>query len=190
MHSSKVYSRLGERIGLRDHLAVLNVILTKVATNLKVFGASEEVISLTLTLFQVRVSVWGCVGLDVYGCFGTSKRVDQSEADALAGAYVCGCVLRSAARRRGARSTGRPDTRVGREQPARGGGSADDTRSPARRLRPAAPPLSSIRHPRSPPHQLCPFHTPANHTNKQNRTWLRATCRASCCSSWTRPPTS
>mmetsp|Transcript_25560 Transcript_25560/g.71479 ORF Transcript_25560/g.71479 Transcript_25560/m.71479 type:complete len:1067 (+) Transcript_25560:187-3387(+) len=52
MHSSKVYTRLNERLGLNDHLMVLNVILGKIATNLRVYGAAEDVIHLTLTLFQ------------------------------------------------------------------------------------------------------------------------------------------
>uniref|UniRef100_A0A7S1SV05 Exportin-7/Ran-binding protein 17 TPR repeats domain-containing protein n=1 Tax=Tetraselmis chuii TaxID=63592 RepID=A0A7S1SV05_9CHLO len=52
MHSSKVYTRLNERLGLSDHLMVLNVVLGKIATNLKVYGAAEEIIHLTLNLFQ------------------------------------------------------------------------------------------------------------------------------------------
>jgi hypothetical protein len=36
MHSSKVYQRLKEVVGIEDHLALLNVILNKVAHNLKV----------------------------------------------------------------------------------------------------------------------------------------------------------
>lgn len=35
MHSSKVYERLRENVGIDDHLALLNVILTKVIHNLK-----------------------------------------------------------------------------------------------------------------------------------------------------------
>mmetsp|Transcript_8801 Transcript_8801/g.18815 ORF Transcript_8801/g.18815 Transcript_8801/m.18815 type:complete len:1064 (-) Transcript_8801:979-4170(-) len=52
MHSSKVYTKLQERLGLADHQAVLNVMLTKVAKNLQVYGSSEELVHLTLTLFQ------------------------------------------------------------------------------------------------------------------------------------------
>ncbi|KAK9818400.1 hypothetical protein WJX72_012091 [[Myrmecia] bisecta] len=52
MHITKVYTRLSERLGLNDHLMVLNVMLGKIATNLKVFGGCEDVIQLTLTLFQ------------------------------------------------------------------------------------------------------------------------------------------
>jgi len=52
MHSSKVYGRLGERLGLTDHPAVLNVMLAKVAKNLQVYGSSEQLVHLTLTLFQ------------------------------------------------------------------------------------------------------------------------------------------
>lgn len=36
MHSSKVYTKLSERLGLDDHLAVLNVMLAKLAKNLQV----------------------------------------------------------------------------------------------------------------------------------------------------------
>ena len=35
MHSSKVYTRLKEIVGLEDHMMVLNVILNKIASNLK-----------------------------------------------------------------------------------------------------------------------------------------------------------
>lgn len=52
MHSSKVYTRLSEKLGLQDHLMVLNVTVTKLLTNLKVFATCEEVISMTLNLFQ------------------------------------------------------------------------------------------------------------------------------------------
>jgi exportin-7 len=53
MHSSKVYGRLAERLGLADHPAVLNVMLGKVAKNLSVYAASEHLVYLTLALFQV-----------------------------------------------------------------------------------------------------------------------------------------
>ena len=36
VHSSKVYGRLGERLGLADHAALLNVMLTKIGKNLQV----------------------------------------------------------------------------------------------------------------------------------------------------------
>ncbi|KAL4457497.1 hypothetical protein ABPG75_012362 [Micractinium tetrahymenae] len=52
MHSSKVYLKLNERLGLSDHSTVLNVMLSKIATNLKVFASCEEVVEQTLTLFQ------------------------------------------------------------------------------------------------------------------------------------------
>eukprot|EP00898_Chlorokybus_atmophyticus_P001655 jgi/Chlat1/2490/Chrsp175S02362 len=52
MHSSKVYTRLSERLGLADHLMVLNVIIGKIATNLKCFTQCEEVIEMSLNLFQ------------------------------------------------------------------------------------------------------------------------------------------
>ena len=50
-----MYVRLTERLGLNDHLMVLSVMLTKIATNLKLFGGCEEVISLTLALLQVAL---------------------------------------------------------------------------------------------------------------------------------------
>lgn len=52
MHSSKVYNQLAEHLGLADHLAVLNIMLAKIATNLKVYGSSEDLVHLTLSLFQ------------------------------------------------------------------------------------------------------------------------------------------
>eukprot|EP00798_Chlamydomonas_sp_ICE-L_P019293 gene19293-25939_t len=52
MHSSKVYTKLQEKLGLTDHLGVLNVMLSKIAKNLQVYGSSEEIVHQTLTLFQ------------------------------------------------------------------------------------------------------------------------------------------
>ena len=49
-----MYTRLSERLGLNDHLMVLNVVLAKIATNLKTFSSCDDVVSLTLALFQVR----------------------------------------------------------------------------------------------------------------------------------------
>ncbi|XP_002871199.2 exportin-7 isoform X2 [Arabidopsis lyrata subsp. lyrata] len=51
MHSSKLYARLKELLGLHDHLVLLNVIVGKIATNLKCYTESEEVIGHTLSLF-------------------------------------------------------------------------------------------------------------------------------------------
>uniref|UniRef100_A0A7N2R2Q7 Importin N-terminal domain-containing protein n=1 Tax=Quercus lobata TaxID=97700 RepID=A0A7N2R2Q7_QUELO len=52
MHSSKqLYARLSELLGLHDHLLLLNVIVSKIATNLKCYTESEEVIDHTLSLF-------------------------------------------------------------------------------------------------------------------------------------------
>ncbi|CAK9160504.1 unnamed protein product [Ilex paraguariensis] len=52
MHSSKqLYARLSELLGLHDHLLLLNVIVAKIATNLKCYAESEEVIDHTLSLF-------------------------------------------------------------------------------------------------------------------------------------------
>eukprot|EP00877_Chromochloris_zofingiensis_P005215 jgi/Chrzof1/14695/Cz09g12110.t1 len=52
MHSSRVYSRLSEGLGLAGHLGVLTIMLAKIAVNLKVYGQSEQLVHLTLTLFQ------------------------------------------------------------------------------------------------------------------------------------------
>ncbi|CAI5478824.1 unnamed protein product [Closterium sp. Yama58-4] len=64
MHASKVdtiepclgakilYARLADLLGLQDHLMVLNVIVAKIATNLKCYTKSEDVIEQTLNLFQ------------------------------------------------------------------------------------------------------------------------------------------
>ena len=41
MHSSKVYSRLQEHLGLADHAAVLNLMLAKIAKNLQVWGCGK-----------------------------------------------------------------------------------------------------------------------------------------------------
>ncbi|KAK8928464.1 hypothetical protein KSP39_PZI017721 [Platanthera zijinensis] len=51
MHSSKLYSRLSELLGLHDHLVLLNAIVGKIVINLKCYTESEEVIEHTLTLF-------------------------------------------------------------------------------------------------------------------------------------------
>ncbi|KAK1281191.1 hypothetical protein QJS04_geneDACA015059 [Acorus gramineus] len=57
MHSSKsLYSRLSELLGLHDHLLLLNVIVGKIATNLKVYAECEGVIDHTLNLFQELAS--------------------------------------------------------------------------------------------------------------------------------------
>ncbi|OAY80306.1 Exportin-7 [Ananas comosus] len=52
IHSSKqLYLRLSELLGLHDHLVLLNVIVGKIATNLKCYTECEEVIDHTLSLF-------------------------------------------------------------------------------------------------------------------------------------------
>ncbi|XP_010543785.1 PREDICTED: exportin-7 isoform X2 [Tarenaya hassleriana] len=56
MHSSKLYARLKDLLGLHDHLMLLNVIVGKIATNLKCYTMSEEVIDHTLSLFQELAS--------------------------------------------------------------------------------------------------------------------------------------
>ena len=50
--------RLSERMGLKDHLNVLDCMLKKVFVNLRTFGACEDVIQLTLALFQVILALW------------------------------------------------------------------------------------------------------------------------------------
>ncbi|KAF7116640.1 hypothetical protein RHSIM_RhsimUnG0020700 [Rhododendron simsii] len=57
MHSSKqLYARLSELLGLHDHLLILNIIVGKIATNLKCYAESEEVINHTLSLFSEMAS--------------------------------------------------------------------------------------------------------------------------------------
>ncbi|XXG52684.1 hypothetical protein AAC387_Pa03g0944 [Persea americana] len=51
INSSKLYARLSELLGLHDHIVLLNVIVGKIATNLKCYTESEEVIEHTLSLF-------------------------------------------------------------------------------------------------------------------------------------------
>jgi hypothetical protein len=62
MHSSKVYTKLQERLGLNDHLALLNVMLTKIATNLRTYGKAEELVHATLNLFSVGGVQRACGG--------------------------------------------------------------------------------------------------------------------------------
>lgn len=50
----QVYTRLSERLGVTDHLTVLNIMLQKIVVNLKAFASCEDVISHTLALFQAR----------------------------------------------------------------------------------------------------------------------------------------
>ena len=52
IHQSRVYGPLKERVDIADHLTVLNVIVGKVATNLRVFPRSVKVVNHTLALFQ------------------------------------------------------------------------------------------------------------------------------------------
>ena len=51
-----MYTRLQERLGLKDHAMILNVMLSKIAINLKVYGSCDDIITQTLNLFQVRPS--------------------------------------------------------------------------------------------------------------------------------------
>jgi exportin-7 len=51
----QVYPRLSERLGVKDHVMVLNIMLQKIATNLKAFASCEDVVSHTLNLFQASV---------------------------------------------------------------------------------------------------------------------------------------
>ena len=60
---TQVYTRLQERIGLKDHLMVLNAIITKIATNLRLCGSSQDVITLTLNLFSVCLLDFACLSI-------------------------------------------------------------------------------------------------------------------------------
>ena len=68
----QVYTRLQERLGLKDHAMILNVMLSKIAINLKVYGSCDDIITQTLNLFQV----WPCSSL--YTLFLKSCHVSQS----------------------------------------------------------------------------------------------------------------
>ena len=50
--SSKVYTRLHEKLGLSDHLAVLQVLVNKIVSNLKHRSQISEVTEKTLALFS------------------------------------------------------------------------------------------------------------------------------------------
>ena len=50
----QVYTRLQERLGLKDHAMILNLMLSKIAINLKVYGSCDDIITQTLNLFQVQ----------------------------------------------------------------------------------------------------------------------------------------
>jgi exportin-7 len=52
MHSSKVYVQLSERMGLHDHLMVMNLTVTKITKNLKCFAQCDKVVEASLTLLQ------------------------------------------------------------------------------------------------------------------------------------------
>ena len=59
----QVYNTLSERAGIKDHAAVLGHMISKVATNVKVYGACDDIIQATLALFQVRSShACACIG--------------------------------------------------------------------------------------------------------------------------------
>ena len=45
---------------MNDHMMVLNVMLGKIAINLKIYGSCEDVIQQTLLLFQVSTLYTGC----------------------------------------------------------------------------------------------------------------------------------
>ena len=47
--------KLAERLGIKDHTQVLNLIVNKVAANLRLYGSCEDIIQATLTLFQASV---------------------------------------------------------------------------------------------------------------------------------------
>ncbi|KAL8162040.1 hypothetical protein V2J09_013529 [Rumex salicifolius] len=54
--SKQLYARLSDLLGIGDHLILLNIIVTKIATNLKVYTECEEVIDRTLSLFNELAS--------------------------------------------------------------------------------------------------------------------------------------
>ncbi|KAI9093648.1 hypothetical protein K1719_027097 [Acacia pycnantha] len=54
--SKQLYARLSELLGLDDHVVLLNVILGKIATNLKSYKECKEVVDHTLSLFSELTS--------------------------------------------------------------------------------------------------------------------------------------
>ena len=52
IHSSRVYQPLSERLGLRDHLAVLNACVAKMSSNLALFAACPPVVEASLGLLS------------------------------------------------------------------------------------------------------------------------------------------
>ncbi|KAJ7517501.1 hypothetical protein O6H91_21G026900 [Diphasiastrum complanatum] len=64
IHSSKqLYTRLMELAGLQDHMMVLNVIVSKIATDLKCYTRCEEVIDQALNLFQELATGYAVISL-------------------------------------------------------------------------------------------------------------------------------
>ena len=61
-----MYGRLGERLGIKDHSTVLNLIVNKVASNLRLYGGCDDIIQATLTMFQVRLRLCAA-GLNMGG---------------------------------------------------------------------------------------------------------------------------
>ncbi|KAG5631740.1 hypothetical protein H5410_003457, partial [Solanum commersonii] len=58
IHSSKqLYTKLAELLGLHDHLLILNLIVRKIATNLKFYRESDGVISQTLNLIYMTAKL-------------------------------------------------------------------------------------------------------------------------------------
>ena len=49
---AQVYNRMNTRAGLKDHSAVLNLMIAKIANNRKVYSECEDIIQATLGLFQ------------------------------------------------------------------------------------------------------------------------------------------
>ena len=45
--------KLAERLGIKDHTMVLNLIVNKVAANLRIYGSCDDIIQASLNLFQV-----------------------------------------------------------------------------------------------------------------------------------------
>ncbi len=93
----QVYTRLQERLGLKDHAMILNLMLSKIAINLKVYGSCDDIITQTLNLFQV----WPCNSLHTraYNSCHVSQRIDPKESCMLPtiDCYGFSCQLQGAA---------------------------------------------------------------------------------------------
>lgn len=82
-----MYGRLGERLGIKDHSTVLNLIVNKVASNLRLYGGCDDIIQATLTMFQV----WAVVAAEV--CISAGLLLTARPPQDLAGGFMSGKLM-------------------------------------------------------------------------------------------------